>query len=100
MAIKGNNSNQQYSFVRDSFFSESEKKFFTKLLEDPTEMKIHSKLLTQKVELLYKKAVKLISRVEAGEFNEKQMANVEYMIAHYLAAIEDFERVLELELTI
>ena len=61
-------------------------------------MKIHTRLLTKKVEILYKKAMKLIVRVEEGAFNEEQMANVEYMIAHYLGAIEDLEKVLELTL--
>ena len=53
----------------------------------------------QKAESLHTRAINLINRVEAGEFNEEQMVKVEHMIAHYLAAIEDLERVLELELT-
>ena len=98
MSSQGNNIRKKYADTRDAFFSESELKYFTKLLQDPKEMKIHTRLLTKKVEILYKKAMKLIVRVEEGAFNEEQMANVEYMIAHYLGAIEDLEKVLELTL--
>ena len=98
MGLQGNNVNKKYSEVRDAFFSESEMKYFTKLLQDSSEMEIHANLLTKKVELLYEKSKKLITRVEEGAFNEEQMANVEYKIAHYLGAIEDLEKVLELTL--
>ena len=95
MATLGNNVNPKYENTRKSFFSESEQEYFKKLLKDPKERAIHAKLLRQRAELLHEKAMGLINRVEAGEFNEEQMAKVEYEVSHYLAAIEDLERVLE-----
>ena len=70
-----------------------------KLWGEKREQKIHKKLLNEKASVLYEKAMKLIIRVELGEFNEKQMKGVEYAIAHYLAAIEDIQKVKLLELT-
>lgn len=99
MATQGNNVSGKYAELRDSFFSDSEKEYFAKIMKNPKDRAIHAKLLRKKADWLYKKAMGLITRVENGEFNEEQMARVEYMIAHYLAAIEDFEKVLELELT-
>lgn len=99
MSTIGNNGNLKFSQTRDSFFTDSEKEFFTKLLENPKERFIHTQLLRQKVESLYERALNLLNRVESGEFNEEQMAKVEHLIAHYLGTIQDFEKVLELELT-
>ena len=97
MSTKGNNTSAKKAHVRDSFFDSGEKEFFTKLLKDPEERTLHSELLREDVEKLYKKACKLINRVEKGEFNEEQMIKVERIIAHCLAAIEDVELVKEYE---
>lgn len=69
------------------------------LLKDPKERDLHAKLLKKDVATLYRKATELITRVELGEFNEEQMVEAEYRITHLLAAIEDLEKVLDLELT-
>ena len=99
MAIVGNNTNSEYANLRDSFFTEEEKKQFNKVMKDEKDQKIHAEMLEKKASLLYKKAMQLINRVEAGEFNEKQMKKVEYVISHLLAGIEDLHKELILELT-
>lgn len=100
MATGGNNSNMKATELRESFFaSEEEREYFTKLMQDPKERKIHADLLAKSAKELYEKAISLIQRVESGEFNEEQMATVEYTIAHCLAAIEDIYMVLEREMT-
>ncbi len=101
MATVGNNMDGKKSHVRDSFFSsKGEKEYFEKLMQDPKERSIHAKALRMNADTLYKKAMDLINRVEAGEFNEEQMAKVEYMISHYLAGIDDLHKELILELTL
>jgi len=97
MSSIGNNVDGKKSHVRDSFFDSDEKEYFKALLKKPEEMKLHCQLLRKNVDKLYKKACDLISRVEQGEFNEEEMAQVEYIIAHCLAAIEDAELVNERE---
>jgi len=98
MSTIGNNISGEKSHVRDSFFDSKEEQYFKKLLSDPKERRLHSKLLKENVDKLYAKACNLIDRVEQGEFTEEEMVNVERAIAHCLAAIEDCEKVLEKEL--
>ena len=97
MATVGNNDNQKYADLRDSFFSESEREHFNEVMKNPEERAIHAEMLKQKASELYRKAMDLIVRVERGEFNDEQMEKVEYQIAHYLAGIVDFEKTLEKE---
>lgn len=97
MATIGNNASAKIAHVRDSYFDSEEFEYLKELLKDPKEMAIHQKLLKKNVEVLYKKAQALMLAVELGQFDEKQMAKAEYKITHLLAAIEDFEKVLELE---
>ncbi len=99
MGTMGNNEDGNKSLVRDSFFTEGEKEYFEELMKKPEEKKIHNALTKENVQDLFDMAMELINRVEAGEFDEKQMEKVERLIAHLLAAIEDLQRVLELELT-
>ena len=99
MASVGNNVNGKIAHVRDSYFDSGEKEYLEQLLKDPKQKALHEKLLRQDAEKLYEKAAELMTRVELGEFNEKQMAEAEYMITHLLGAIEDLERVLELTKT-
>lgn len=98
MSSTGNNTSGKIAHVRDSYFDSGELDYLVELLKDPKEMAIHSKLLHYKVEILYKKAKELMTKVELGEFNEEQMAKAEYQITHLLGAIEDLEKTLELEL--
>ena len=68
-------------------------------MKNPNNRTIHEKMLEQKAETLYKKAMVLIEAVENGEFNEEEMAVVEYTISHYLAGIDDLHPELILEKT-
>lgn len=99
MSTLGNNINNKNSYVRDTFFSsKGEQKYLEKMMKYPKEKAIHNSLLRENAENLCKKAMDLIERVEQGEFDEKQMHEVEYLITHYLAGIEDLQKVLEKEL--
>lgn len=98
MATIGNNTNGKASHVRDSYFDGGEKEYLEQLLKDPKQKALHEKLLKQDAEKLYTEAKKLMQAVELGQFNEKQMIEAEFKITHLLGAIEDLERVLELEL--
>ncbi len=69
-------------------------------MRNPKDQRIHAKMLEEKAETLYKKAMDLIKRVELGEFNDEQMEKVEYAISHYLAGIEDLHQELILEKTL
>lgn len=89
---------EKYGLAKEAFFTKGEKKQFKEVMENPEDQQIHADLLKVDAEKLYKKAMKLIDRVESGEFNEEQMVKVEYMIAHLLAAISDFELELTLEM--
>ena len=100
MATIGNNFSKKREHVRESFFDSDEKEFAEELLKDPKEKNLHNKLLQEDVEKLYKKACDLISRVERGEIPESKIEEIEKTIVHCLMAIEDIERVLELELTL
>jgi len=98
MSSIGNNVSGKIAHVRDSYFDSGEIEYLEELLKDPKEKAIHQKLLNYNAELLYQKAKELMVKVETGEFNEKQMAKAEYQITHLLAAIEDLEKTLILEL--
>ena len=67
-------------------------------MTDREERSLHCDLLRKKADELYAKAMDLIQRVDAGEFNEEKMMRVERVIAHCLAAIDDIELTLEREL--
>lgn len=98
MATIGNNQNPDASYMRDSFFdSEEEKEFFKELLKDPKERKIHERLEEKDAQKLFKKAKEIHANVEQGLYNEEEMEEAEYLLAHLLAAIKDLELVLELE---
>lgn len=99
MSTVGNNGIDKASLMRDSFFDSDEILYLQELLEDPKEMKKHKKLLNERAEKLYNKAKEIYSNVEQGLYNEEEMAEAEYMLTHLLAAIEDYELALELELT-
>ena len=99
MASIGNNTGGKIAHVRDSYFDSGEKEYLTQLLKDPAQMALHKKLLREDASRLYHEATRLMQAVEEGKFNEEQMAEAEFRITHLLAAIEDLERVLELELT-
>ena len=98
MGTMGNNTNQNATELRETFFDSAEKEYFEKLLKNPEERALHCKLLREQSKKLYERALGLIERVEVGEFNEEKMAEVEYTIAHCLAAIEDIQLVLEKEM--
>ena len=89
MSSVGNNTSKKLEKLRNAFFTQSEKEQFQKIMMNPKEQKIHAKMLKQNAEELYKNAMELITWVELGRFNEKQMEKIEYMISHYLAGIED-----------
>lgn len=98
MATIGNNLNKEYSLVRNAFFTEEETKHFEKMLQNPIERREQENLKYEHADVLYRKARHLMDRVENGEFNDRQMKEVECAIAHLLAAIEDCEQVAILEL--
>ena len=100
MATVGNNTSAKHEQLREAFFTEGEKEQFKKVMSNPKDQRIHSKILEEKAETLYKKAMDLIKRVELGEFNDEQMEKVEYAISHYLAGIEDLHQELILEKTL
>ncbi len=97
MGTIGNNADGNIGYVRDSFFTEGEQDYFEKLMRNPDERRIHFKLARKNAQELFDKAMELIDRVEAGEFNEEQMQKAERAIVHLLAGIEDLQKVLELE---
>lgn len=92
MSSIGNNINAEYSNLRDSFFDSGEKEYLQELLKEKKDKLVHEILLKKDSSFLYKKAKNLISQVEEGRFNDKQMEDVEYMITHLLSAIEDIEK--------
>jgi hypothetical protein len=89
MATEGNNFSQEYENTRESFFTEGERDRFLEVLQNPYDRQLHYDLLKSNAKELHNKAMDLIERAEAGEFNEEGMLMVEYAISHYLAAIED-----------
>lgn len=89
MATVGNNANLEYGYLRESFFTDEEKEHFIKLMQDDKERIVHGNMLAESPDKLYEKAMKLIERVENGEFNEDEMKKVERKISHLLAGIED-----------
>lgn len=99
MATVGNNTSAKYEHLRESFFTEGEREQFEKIMKSPKNRAIHEKMLEQNADTLYKKAMVLIEAVERGEFNEEEMAVVEYTISHYLAGIDDIHPELVLERT-
>ena len=99
MATVGNNTSAKFEYLREAFFTEGEREQFEKIMKKPSNRAIHEKMLGQKAETLYKKAMILIESVERGLFNEKEMAVVEFAISHYLAGIEDLHPELILEKT-
>ena len=99
MATEGNNMNKEIAETREAFFSEGEIDYFRRLLKSPAERLIHYKLVNKKATELHEKAMDLIERAEAGQFNEEEMFKIEYLISHYLGAIEDLHRVLIKERT-
>ncbi|MBE5758374.1 MAG: hypothetical protein E7345_05595 [Clostridiales bacterium] len=99
MATVGNNTSAKFEHLREAFFTKGEKEQFEKIMRHPKNRAIHERMLEQKAETLYKKAMVLIEAVERGEFDEKEMAVVEYTISHYLAGIDDLHPELILEKT-
>ncbi len=99
MSTIGNNTDGRASNLRDAFFTKGEKEYYSKLMQNPGERKVRAKMMSKDVKVLYKKAQELMTRVEAGEFDETQMAKAEYYLAHILSAIEDLEQILILEKT-
>ena len=61
------------------------------------ERDIHEDLTKKHAGHLYKRAKSLIKKVEAGKVSEEELEKVEYKIVHYLAAIEDLQKALEIE---
>lgn len=98
MATVGNNTSAKYEHLRKAFFTDGEKKYFENvIMNDPAERVIHAKLLRYSADDLYAMAVKWIEMVERGEVSENEIAEVEYLIAHCLGAIEDLHPELILE---
>ena len=99
MATVGNNTSVKYEHLREAFFTEGEREQFEKIMKHTKNRAIYEKMLEQNTDTLYKKAMVLIEAVERGEFDEKEMAVVEYTISHYLAGIDDLHPELILEKT-
>lgn len=97
MATVGNNTSAKHEHLRESFFTDEERKYFEMIMKDPAERVIHATMLKQNANTLYTKAMELIEMVEGGMIGENEMAEVEYLIAHCLAAIEDVHQELSLE---
>ena len=89
MATEGNNYKKAYAETRDAFFCDGEKEFFEELMQDPYEKKTNNILKHSTADKRHQEALKLIERVESGEFNEEQMETVEYCLAQLLGSLED-----------
>lgn len=85
MATVGYNTNQDYADAREAFFTEGEREFYIKSLQDPKHMKIHDKVTMKSSEEKYAKAMELISMVENNLIAEDKMAETELKIAHLLS---------------
>lgn len=97
MSSTGNNIDKEYADLRDAFLTPGEEAYLEKLMQDPNERHIHSRLLRKRASELYNTAKSLIDKVENGEFNDRQMQRVEYVILHCLKAIDDLELANEKE---
>ena len=60
-------------------------------MQNPVDRIIHAKLAEQRTYVLYEKAVKLMSEVENGVYDDESLDSIRIKIAHYLAAHDDFE---------
>ena len=87
MAIKDQSKYAEYERVRQIFFTDGERKRFYNGLKNPKDRNIHFLLRELDPTFLFKKATELMNQVEAGQFNREEMYDVEYKIAHYLAAM-------------
>ena len=93
-----NKNNEQSAILKQSFLTEDMRAMLGKLLEtDEETRKNFYKYSRYKQEELLAKVKELIGRVEAGEFTEEQMADVEYWIALLLAAIKLDQPTMEKE---
>ena len=89
MGKYGNNSSREYELLREAFFTDSEKQQYEKVMEDPKEREINTRLQNKQAIELYKKATLLIEMAEKGLLDEEEMERAEYIIAHCLAALDD-----------
>ena len=98
MSTVGNNFNSEAAEIRDEFFmGEASRNYIINLLKDPKEKKIHSKLLMEDGKTLINRVKAIMQKVKDGEYSGEELADVIYMIAHLLAAIEDCQPAQELE---
>ena len=98
MATEGLNVNQEIQQVRDAFFTPEETQQFNKLMRNRKQQSLHEKLSLKNPEKLFARATEIMQNIEAGKYNEDEMAEAEYLIMHYLAACEDATMAAELEL--
>lgn len=99
MATEGNNFSAEFAHIRDSFFTESEIEQFNKVMENPIDQFVHQHLSKQRAWGLYSKAMNIIQKVEYGEYEDNEMPEVERLLSHYLAAIQDIIMEMEKERT-
>lgn len=87
--MNNNNINGEAAHLRDTFL-EAEKEYLEYLLKNDSVMNLIRNLNgNYSSDLLFKTAKDLIDRVEAGEFDDEEMKNVEAQITVLLAAIKD-----------
>ena len=94
MATMGNYASKKIDDLRKAFFdSKTEREFFLKLMENPTERERHEELKTWPGEKLYKEAMKIIGGFEEGKYNDEEAEKAEYKLVHYLGALVALQRV-------
>lgn len=86
-------------FLRDTYFdNEGSREFFKEIISKPKGKEIYDELRKMDIKNLYLNAKKLISNLEQGKYKEKELELAELKITLYLAAIDDYEKNLILEL--
>ena len=92
MSTKESFFNAEFDVVKDAFFSDGEKEHFRNLLmTDRYSRFINFRLIKQNPTVLFAHAKELISRIENGEFTEKQMEEAEFWVGQYLLAIKSIQ---------
>lgn len=111
MSSIGNNINGEFSHLRDTFFGSSgftvssnmkgngEVDYLKELLtKSATARSLYHKFRKIPPRILYEQALQRIELIDNGQVKNEDLPVVEAEIALRLAAIEDLEHILELEL--
>ena len=99
MSTLGNNISKEIDDFIKEYFIEARVRLFEKLMKDPVERRIHDRLSCQSAEKLYKKALDVLTQLNASHGDYEEEEELEYEFTHYLAAISDLIKIRERELT-